>query len=256
MHSSRGISHKSGKKHGAGGSNSRPKKANLTFTTGRFPLENIPVEPILRHGCILLITGNAERMSCRKAGNRDRMNGLKRSNHFFLQTRAVPTALLFLVFFLVSLFAVQQSEAEENEQVLLNSGIHYPGGFDSNTVGTVEGRVSEYCQPKRGPVRFQLESRREIYTVLASPAWYWDDLGADIPDGTSIRVRGSKSLGKDGKLYIIAQEMKILSSEQSLVFRSKDGFPLWKGSRRGATGGRGGYGSSQGGKDGMSRGRR
>ena len=182
------------------------------------------------------------------------MNGLKRSNHFFLQTRVVSTVLLFLVFFLVPLFAVQQAEAEENEQVLPESGIHYPGGFDPNTVGTVEGRVSEYCQPKRGPVRFQLESRRETYTVLASPAWYWNDLGADIPDGTSVRVRGSKSLGKDGKLYIIAQEMNILSSEQSLVFRSKDGFPLWKGSRRGATGGRRGYGSSQGGMGGMSRG--
>ena len=184
------------------------------------------------------------------------MNGLKHSNHFFLQTRAVSTALLFLVFCLVSLFAVQRAEAEENEQVLPESGIHYPRGFDPNTVGTVEGRVSEYCQPKRGPVRFQLKSRRETYTVLASPAWYWNDLGTDVPDGTSIRVCGSKSLGKDGKLYIIAQEMNILSSEQLLVFRSKDGFPLWKGSGRGATGGRSGYGSSQGqsGMGGISRG--
>ena len=184
------------------------------------------------------------------------MNGLKRNNHLFLQTRAVTTALLFLVFCVVPLFAVQQAEAEENEQVLPESGIHYPGGFDPNTVGTVEGRVSEYCQPKRGPVSFQLESRRETYTVLASPAWYWNDLEADVPDGTSIRVIGSKSLGKDGKLYIIAQEMDILSSEQSLVFRSKDGFPLWKGSRQGATGGRRGYGSSSQGKmGGMGRGK-
>ncbi len=183
------------------------------------------------------------------------MNGLKRSNHFFLQTRAVSAALLFLVFFLVPLFVVQQADGEETEQVLPQSGIRYPGGFDPNTVGTVEGRASEYRQPKRGPVRFQLESRRETYTVLASPAWYWNDLGADIPTGTSIRVRGSKSLGKDGKLYIIAQEMNILSSKQSLVFRNKDGFPLWKGSRRGVTGGHRGHGSSQGGMGGMSHGK-
>lgn len=194
-------------------------------------------------------------LSCRKDRNRDRMNGLKRSNHFFLQTRAVSAALLFLVFFLVPLFVVQQADGEETEQVLPQSGIHYPGGFDPNTVGTVEGRASEYRQPKRGPVRFQLESRRETYTVLASPAWYWNDLGADIPTGTSIRVRGSKSLGKDGKLYIIAQEMNILSSKQSLVFRNKDGFPLWKGSRRGVTGGHRGHGSSQGGMGGMSHGK-
>jgi len=173
------------------------------------------------------------------------MNEIKRSNHFFLQTRAVSAALLFLVFFLVPLFVVQLADGEETEQVLPQSGIHYPGGFDSNTVGTVEGRVSEYNQPKRGPVRFQLESRRETYTVLVSPAWYWNDIGVDIPAGTGIRVRGSKSLGKDGKLYIIAQEMIILSSEQSLIFRSKDGFPLWRGSSRGVTGGHRGYGSSQ-----------
>ena len=179
------------------------------------------------------------------------MNGLKRSNYFFLQTRAVSAALLILVLFLVPLFVGQQAYCEETEQVLPQSGIHYPRGFDPNTVGTVEGQVSECSQPKRGPVRFQLESRRETYTVLASPAWYWNDLGADIQAGISIRVCGSKSLGKDGKLYIIAQEINILSSEQSLVFRSKDGFPLWKGSRLGATGGGLGSGSSQGG---MSRG--
>ncbi|MDL1963632.1 MAG: OB-fold nucleic acid binding domain-containing protein [Deltaproteobacteria bacterium] len=181
------------------------------------------------------------------------MNRLKHSNYFFLQTRAVSAVLFFLVFFLVPLFIVQQADGEEPEQVLPESGIHYPGGFDPNTVGTVEGRVSEYHQPKRGPVRFQLESRRDTYTVLVSPAWYWNDLGAAIPAGTGIRVRGSKSLGKDGKLYIIVQEMNILSSEQSLVFRSKDGFPLWKGSRRGVTGGHRGYGSYQGGMSGMSR---
>ena len=185
------------------------------------------------------------------------MNGLKRSNHFFLQIRAVSAALLFLVLFFVPLFVVQQAEAEENEQVLPRSGIHYPGGFDPNTVGTVEGRVSEYHQPKRGPVRFQLESQRETYTVLVSPEWYWNDMGADIPAGTGIRVCGSKSLGKDGKLYIVAQEINILSSKQSLVFRTKDGFPLWKGSRRGAPGGRLGHGSypgGMGGTGGMSRG--
>ena len=218
-----------------------------------FPEGNIHVVSILRHGCIWLITGNTERLSCRKARNGDKMNGLKHSNHFFLQTRAVSAALLFLVFFFIPLFAVQQADSEETEQVLPQSGIRYPGGFDPNTVGTVEGRVSEYRQPKKGPVRFQLESRRDTYTVLVSPAWYWNDLGADIPAGTRILVRGSKSLGKDGKLYIIAQEINILLSEQSLVFRSKDGAPLWKGSRRGATGGHWGYGSSQGGMGGMSR---
>jgi hypothetical protein len=184
------------------------------------------------------------------------MNGLKRTNHFCLLNKVVSAALLFLVFFLVfflvPLFAVQQAEAEENEQVLPESGIHYPGGFDPNTVGTVEGRVSKPVKPKKGPVRFELVSPKETYTVLASPAWYWNDLGADIADDTAIRVRGSKSLGRDGRLYIIAQKIDVLSSGQPVIFRSEDGFPLWKGSGSGARG-RHGHGSLQNGKGGMSR---
>ena len=90
-----------------------------------------------------------------------------------------------------------------------------------------------------------------MYTVIASPVWYWDDLGAKINDGEEVRVVGSKALGKDGNLYIIAQEMKLLTSGQSLVFRGKDGSALWKASIGGSAGGRGGFGGSGGGKGGI-----
>lgn len=113
--------------------------------------------------------------------------------------------------------------------VLEESGIRYPGGFDPNTVGEVRGRAFGFSRPERGPVRFRLESSRETYTVLASPAWFWKDIKADFPEGAEVRVRGSKSLGKDGNLYIVAQEMRLISSDRSMVFRSEDGFPLWKG---------------------------
>ena len=120
--------------------------------------------------------------------------------------------------------------------VLEESGIRYPDGFDPNTVGEVRGRVFGFSRPARGPVSFRLESSRETYTVLASPAWFWKDIKADLPEGAVVRVRGSKSLGKDGNLYIVAQEMRIMASDRSLVFRGEDGFPLWKGPVSGATG--------------------
>ena len=167
-----------------------------------------------------------------------------------IQCRAACIAvLLFLIFFPVSFPA--RAYALEKDIVLPESGIHYPGGFDSNTVGKVRGIAYGFSKPANGPVRFRLDSGRETYTVLASPGWYWNDLGAELPDRTEVLVQGSKSMGKDGRLYIVAQEVQNLSTGQSLAFRDEDGFPLWKGAARGPGGSRGGLGSSQGGMGGM-----
>ena len=69
--------------------------------------------------------------------------------------------------------------------------------------------------------------------------------------GTEVAVRGSKSYGKDGKLYIVAQEIRFVSTGQSVSFREKDGTPLWTGSERSGWGSSGGFGSSPGGRGGM-----
>jgi hypothetical protein len=152
------------------------------------------------------------------------------------------------------------AQAQEKDVVLPESGIHYPGGFDPNTVGEVQGKAYGYSHAPEGPIRFRLDSGKETYGVMASPQWYWNDLGAKIPDGTEVRVRGSKSLGKDGNLYLIAEEMRVLSTGKTYVFRDDDGYPLWKGPRTGAQGSRGGFGSPQkgigGGPGGMGKGRR
>jgi len=157
--------------------------------------------------------------------------------------RAVSAALLSL-FFWTFLGAVW---AQEKDLVLPESGIHYPGGFDANTVGEVRGKASEPVFPATGPVQFRLESGRETYTVLASPKWYWKDLRVDFSKGTEVRVRGAKSLGRDGRLYIIAQEMQVLPDGKPMAFRGTDGYPLWKEAAAGSAGGRGAAGSSQGG---------
>ena len=43
-------------------------------------------------------------------------------------------------------------------------------------------------------------------------------------------VRGSKSYGKDGRLYIVAEEIRFPASSQAASFREPNGTPLWKGS--------------------------
>jgi hypothetical protein len=119
--------------------------------------------------------------------------------------------------------------AEERDIVLEESGIHYPGGFDPNTVGEIQGKAFNFSKPEKEPVRFQLSSDRGTYIVLTAPHWYWHKIQAKIAEGTAVIVLGSKSYGLDGHLYIIAQEVQIISSGRSYLFRGKDGVPLWKG---------------------------
>lgn len=155
-------------------------------------------------------------------------------------------ARAFLLLLLLNVVFISQplfSYAQDNNIVLPDSGIKYPGGFDENTVGVVQGRAYEFIQPAKGPVQFRLDSGKENYITIVSPAWYWKDLGVKIPDGTEVKVRGSKSLGKDGKLYIVAQEMVILSTGKVYAFRTDNGYPLWKGGSSGTRGIGGGYGS-------------
>jgi hypothetical protein len=149
------------------------------------------------------------------------------------------------------------SYAQEKDTVLEGSGIVYPGGYDLNTVGDIQGRISGVSIPESGPVRMTLTANQEKYIILASPGWFWKDINATVPDGTEASVRGSKSLGKDGNLYIIAQEIKMIGSKKTLAFRTESGKALWSsGSQTGRTGAQGGgFGSSYGGSGSSSSGR-
>jgi hypothetical protein len=163
------------------------------------------------------------------------------------------TILTFLIF-LTLLFILPFNRlgwAEEKDIILEESGIHYPRGFDLNTVGEVHGKVTHFSRPEKGPVRFQLTVDRDSYTVLTSPSWYWKNNQFKLPEGTEIFVRGSKSFGKDGRLYIVAQEIRIPSSGQNLLFRGKDGRPLWKDHQWSGRETPGGLGSSSDGRGGF-----
>jgi hypothetical protein len=150
---------------------------------------------------------------------------------------------------------LQTAHAEEGDVVLQGSGVRYPGGFDPNTVGEVQGKAYGLAQPEHGPVRFRLEAGNDTYTVLASSGWYWKDLKAQLPDGSNVVVRGSKTLGSDMQLYVVAQKIRLLDSGRSLVLRDEGGKPLWKGQAGGASGTKGGFmggsGSMGGGFGGM-----
>ncbi|OPY91583.1 MAG: hypothetical protein A4E73_01914 [Syntrophaceae bacterium PtaU1.Bin231] len=143
---------------------------------------------------------------------------------------------------LALLVLIGPAAADERGFVLPESGIRYPDGFDINTVGVIRGKASDVQIPESGPVRFRVASGRDTYTVLASPPWYWNDLNGNGVDGMTVQVRGSKTLGRDGNLYLIAQEVLILPTNRVIVFRGEDGSPFWRAS--GLNGERkGGFGS-------------
>lgn len=169
--------------------------------------------------------------------------------------RAIFLVLMTVCLATASLFA-GISYAQEKDTILSDSGIVYPGGYDLNTVGEIQGRIGSVVIPESGPVRITLITEKETYIVLGSPGWHWKDMDAGLEANMEITVRGSKSVGKDGNIYIIAQEIRITGSKKTLAFRSDSGEALWRGGyQAGRTGSQGngsgsqsgGFGSSPGG---------
>ena len=173
-----------------------------------------------------------------------------------VQRRSFFRALLAAFVALGSVFAPPARSAEQNE-VLEGCGIRFPGGFDVNTLGELWGRASRLEQPSKGPVRFRLDTDADSYTVLAAPAWYWRELKLDVPDGIELVVRGSKTVGTDGSLYVVAQEVRVATTGQVVALRDRTGGPLWIGGRGpGQRNGRARMGGTTGGMGGQMRGGR
>jgi hypothetical protein len=132
--------------------------------------------------------------------------------------------------------------AQDTAGMLEKNGIRYPEGFDVNTVGEVKGKVGNIVRPQKGPLMFDVSGGRETYKIVAAPSWFWEDLKLKIAAGDEVRVVGSKALGKDGNLYVVAQEIHLPGSSQSVAIRDKDGAALWR-MPAAAAGSRGGYGA-------------
>lgn len=151
---------------------------------------------------------------------------------------ALPLLSLAVMIALTPPVAVRAQD-EEPEVTLPACGIRYPGGYDPNTAGVVEGRVAAFTRPKQGPVSFLLEAAGETYAVLAAPVWFWEDRKIVIANGDHVRVRGSKTMGADGNLYLVAREITVAGSEQPVILRDKLGKPAWSGCGPGGCGRRG-----------------
>jgi hypothetical protein len=149
---------------------------------------------------------------------------------------AGPAPLVLLLVLALTVFpsgAPAVGAQEIRDQVLPGCGICYPGGYDINTVGDVHGVIVELQVPADGPVRLVVADERERWVVLASPAWFWESARLRLAPGDTVAVHGSKSLGADGTLYVIAREIRPPDDAPAAVLRDRQGIPLWSGSRRG-----------------------
>lgn len=133
-------------------------------------------------------------------------------------------------------------------------GICFPDGYDVNTVGRVQGTLLEVQLPEDGPVRLVVAGRSDRWVVLASPTWFWKMTDLRLAPGDTVAVLGSKTLGADGTLYVVAREILPPGAATAVVVRDSRGAPLWSdGQRDGGGGRRGGPGAVHG--AGMGRGR-
>ncbi len=136
--------------------------------------------------------------------------------------------LALFLFVLAALIGTGAASAEEcHEPMLPGTGIAYPGGYDVNTVGSVRGTISEFQVPEVGPVRFLVDGEGERWVVLASPAWFWKMTDLHLAPGDMVTVQGSKTLGADGTLYLIAQEIRPQGARAAVFLRDHRGAPVW-----------------------------
>lgn len=163
---------------------------------------------------------------------------LYRTKMKFFASRVLTGTLLLV---LLCLATFSPTGAAGQDQAFERSGIHFPGGFDLNTVGELNGKIAGLYRPAgSGPVILNLETVWEKYAIVTCPPWYWDELKVKVSVGEEVRVIGSKSLGKDSRLYIVAQEIHFIEQGKSVTLRNKAGTPLWSahqgntGSQRGS----------------------
>jgi len=163
-------------------------------------------------------------------------------------TGKLATLVLLLSAALFPTWVPDAHAQQPGDRPLPGCGICYPGGYDHNTVGSLQGTLLEVHLPDEGPVSFLVSCGGERWVILASPTWYWVRTDPGFVPGDVVTVRGSKTLGADGNLYLVAEEMRRPGAGAVAVVRDRRGVPLWRPGPRGAglTDGASGDGASPG----------
>lgn len=114
-----------------------------------------------------------------------------------------------------------------------NSGLDLEHSFDRNTVVSVKGTViKKDVNHSDGPALAEIKTQREKMTLVLGPREYWLKSGLSLNVGDEISVRGSKAQGKNGKIYLIVENISSSSGKETVILRSETGRPSWSDQNR------------------------
>ena len=136
------------------------------------------------------------------------------------------------------------------------SGLDLEKGYDRNTVVKISGSVAVPPRPLVGGlIAVDLNLPGEQIVVVLGPVWYLQNDNLDWKVGDQVTVRGSLAQGKDGRTYLLSQQISIPGGA-TIELRGENGNPSWSGGLRGGQQGGGSGGQVQrGGSAGGRRGR-
>ena len=135
------------------------------------------------------------------------------------------------------------------------SGLDLEQGYDRNTVVKISGPVAVPPRPLAGDlIAVDLNLPGEQIVVVLGPDWYLQDDNLDWKIGDQVTVRGSLAQGKDGRAYLLSQQITTPGGT-TIELRGQNGRPSWSGGFRGGQHGGGAGGQVQRGGAGGRRGR-
>lgn len=105
-------------------------------------------------------------------------------------------------------------------------------GFDRNTVIQATGIAAQVDIVTRGgPCTLSLQTPAERFTVMLGPGWFLSEQNADIQNGDSLVIEGSKMMDRRGHLHLVAARVTNQRTGAVLTLRDETGRPIWMSGR-------------------------
>jgi hypothetical protein len=110
------------------------------------------------------------------------------------------------------------------------SGLDLDRGYDVNTVATVTGKViATHLISEREGIIVEISSSSEKVHLSVGPSSYWEKHGIPLRLNDDITAKGSKSQGKDGKIYLLVRKLENRTTGSQVEMRDGQGEAAWNG---------------------------
>lgn len=110
------------------------------------------------------------------------------------------------------------------------SGLDLDRGYDVNTVATVTGKViATPLISEREGIIVEISSSTEKVHLSVGPSLYWEKHGIPLRLNDDITAKGSKSQGKDGKIYLLVRKLENRTTGSQVEMRNGQGEAVWNG---------------------------